>query len=186
MSEFSEVYFLKSNDQNDAVCLIKEAGLRGYVCPERDGWVAFVANTDPAFHLSQQLVEKNKGVLLHFVNAEDHGWEFKVCFKKELACSFFCGVDEEMESGEPFQIGRKIEKEVFEEMIKQSDGNWDVLRKYMDDSAPMEETLDAAKFTSDMQLYFSEWISYHYVQKENGEFGKYGEYENLKFLEVGI
>lgn len=43
MSEFSDSYHLRSNNQQDGVDLLRAAGLRGYVFPPENGWVTVVA-----------------------------------------------------------------------------------------------------------------------------------------------
>ena len=73
MSEFSDGYFLKSDNVREAVSLLERAGIKGYVYPARSGWVAFAADTNPVFKFSEELKEANEGILMQFVNAEDYG-----------------------------------------------------------------------------------------------------------------
>lgn len=193
MSEFSEGYFLKSNNKEEAVQLLKKAGVGGYVYPERDGWVAFVANTAPLFRFSEKLKAVNVGTLVQFINAEDHGWGFEICAHDKWVCSYYCGINDavdmdEMESEvdleKLFQIERKVEEERFKELLKEYNGMLDVLQKYFDENTKTKDILDSSEFAKDMGLYFSDWISYQYAQSQNGEFEKYGDYENLKLVKV--
>lgn len=193
MSEFSEGYFLKSNNKEEAVQLLKKAGVGGYVYPERDGWVAFVANTAPLFRFSEKLKAVNVGTLVQFINAEDHGWGFEICVCDKWVCSYYCGINDavdmdEMESEvdleKLFQIERKVEEERFKELLKEYNGKLDVLQKYFDENTKTKDILDSSEFAKDMGLYFSDWISYQYAQSQNGEFEKYGDYENLKLVKV--
>lgn len=201
MSEFSEVYFLKSNDTVDVVRLLKKADVSGYIYPARDGWVAFVANTKPLFEFSEKLKVVNEGVLLQFVNAEDHGWGFEVCNNNGTICSYYCTINEEMYAGmdideiqnidmesigleESFLFHREKDEGSFEKLLEEEKGDFEVLRKYFDQDIKIEEIVDAYDFAQSMKLYFSEWVSYHYAEQQNGEMDKYGEYDNLKLIKV--
>ncbi|EBK2060064.1 hypothetical protein AAL85_25075, partial [Salmonella enterica subsp. enterica serovar Typhi] len=73
MSEFSESYYLFSLDQNDGIKLLKKAWLRGFVYPSSYNWVTIVPS-GRSFQPNKRLINKNKGVLVHLINAEDHGW----------------------------------------------------------------------------------------------------------------
>lgn len=177
MSEFSEVYFLRSNEQDEAILLLKKAGVQGYVYPVRDGWATFAANTSPLFKFSEKLKEANKGILMQFVNAEDHGWGFEVCVGNKSVCGYYYEIESE-------KINREIEEKEFELLLKQEDGKFRVLKKYFDKKTKIEDIINPQDFTQDMKLYFTSWISYHYAELENGEFEKYGDYDKLKLVKV--
>jgi hypothetical protein len=89
MSEFSDSYHLKDATAEDAIQLLHRAGLRGFVFPEANGWVTVLPEGDP-FYPNQQLIETNQGVLLHFVNGEDHGWGFEVYEGARVAAAYMC------------------------------------------------------------------------------------------------
>jgi hypothetical protein len=75
VSEFSESHHLATRDQADGVALLQRAGLRGLVFPPSpSGWTAVVPESPFTSDPSAELVEANEGVLLYYVNAEDHGW----------------------------------------------------------------------------------------------------------------
>lgn len=184
MSEFSDGYFLKSDDSEEAVNLLKKADVEGYVYPAKDGWVAFVANTTPRFRFSEKLKAVNTGILVQFVNAEDHGWGFEICVENASVCGYFCAYNDDMDAEELYLITREVEKEGFEQLLKEAEGKFGALRKYFDENTKIEDIANVDDFKEEMEFYFSDWISYHYAELENGEFGKYGEYENLKLIKV--
>lgn len=187
MSEFTEVYFLRSNNNRDAVNLLKKAKVEGFVYPARDGWTAFVANSTPLYHFSEALRKDNEGILLYFTNAEDYGWGFDVCVKNEMVCSYGCGLNEDIDSEEFYNIHRKIEKNSFEKLIDE-DNIFCLLNKYFDENEVLENISDVHDFTDNLKLYFSEWISYHYAELDSrsgcdASF-QYGEYDNLQLVKV--
>ena len=64
MSEFSEAYFLKTNDVQEAEQLLKNSDLEGYISEEaHNGWVVILPNKED---------------LLHYQYSEDSGFFF--CF----------------------------------------------------------------------------------------------------------
>lgn len=89
MSEFSASYHLKSNDRTKAVELIKCSGNRGFVFEETNGWVTFVIE-GPAFDISESVILCNPGIIVHYIFAEDHGWELRVFHKDELVFEYKC------------------------------------------------------------------------------------------------
>jgi hypothetical protein len=74
MSEFSESFHLRADDTAAGVALLERAGLPGWVLPAEGGWVTVVVERDFTGEPEPALVAANDGVLLLYVNAEDHGW----------------------------------------------------------------------------------------------------------------
>jgi hypothetical protein len=74
VSEFSESFHLRSDDQAEGVDLLRRSGLAGWVFPPADGWVTIVVERDFTGEPEPALTAANTGVLLLYVNAEDHGW----------------------------------------------------------------------------------------------------------------
>ena len=75
MSEFSESYHLRTGQPQDAVRLLNQAKLVGFVYPQTNGWVTFVAENG-VFQPDQRIVAAANHPLLHYASAEDHGWSF--------------------------------------------------------------------------------------------------------------
>lgn len=182
MSEFSEVYFLRSSCKEDAFELLEKAGVAGYVFPERDGWVAFAADTRPLYQFSEKLKAVNTGILLQYVNAEDYGWGFEICAGQDSVCGYYCGISED--TGEFYCMKREMEEKRFKKIVEDNE-EFLPLAKYFDENAKIEEISQVYDFTESMKLYFCSWISYQIAEMQNGEFPKYGEYENLKLIKVG-
>src|SRR5689334_15179452 len=90
MSEFSESYHLRGSDINEGVELVRRSGLKGYVFPPKDGWVAIVVEEN-SFAPDQRVVSQNTGMLLHFVSAEDHGWTFTLFDGDREVSAYDCG-----------------------------------------------------------------------------------------------
>lgn len=77
MSEFSDSYHLRSDNQQDGIDILRAAGLRGYVFPAENGWVTVVAK-GRSFKPNKRLIAAAPGVLLHYMNAPDTGWGFEL------------------------------------------------------------------------------------------------------------
>lgn len=95
MSEFSESYHLRSERAEDAVELLRRAGLRGYVFPPANGWVTFVAQGG-TFEPDERVVAASTKPLLHFMSAEDHGWSFTLHDGTRVASRYSCAWDDEV------------------------------------------------------------------------------------------
>lgn len=95
MSEFSESYHLRSERAEDAVELLRRAGLKGYVFPPANGWVTFVAEGG-IFEPDERVVAASTKPLLHFMSAEDHGWSFTLHDGARVASRYSCAWDDEI------------------------------------------------------------------------------------------
>jgi len=94
MSEFSESFHLRSDNQKDGEDLLKRAGLTGAVfCPVR-GWVTIVPESE-LYEAVRPIVGVNQGLLLHYLYAEDHGWQFELYKEEKNICQYECGWDPE-------------------------------------------------------------------------------------------
>lgn len=89
MSEFSESYHLRATCTDDAVALLRRAGLTGFVFPPRKGWVTFFA-PDGQFQPDERITAANHGTLLHFEACEDHGWSFSIFEAAKPICRYKC------------------------------------------------------------------------------------------------
>lgn len=88
MLEFSESYHLRAGALEDATGLLARAGLAGYVFPEENGWVSFVAEGTP-FVPNDALSDANEGTLLHWAYAGD-AWEFRLYQGSGLLYEYSC------------------------------------------------------------------------------------------------
>jgi hypothetical protein len=89
MSNWSESYHLRSDDQADGVNLLQRAGLSGYVYPPANDWVTLFAEGAP-FNLNRELVKANEGALLYLCFAEDGGWGFALASGPRVVSAYAC------------------------------------------------------------------------------------------------
>jgi len=115
MSEFSESYHLFTSDQSEAVKLIKASGLRGFALAPENGWVSFVVD-EGKFEPDSRITNNNRLCLLHYVNAEDHGWSFELFEGPRSVCRFRCDWDNDVQSDmsdwKPAEILRLLGDEI--------------------------------------------------------------------------
>ena len=164
MSEFSCSYHLKSENINDCINLVKRAKISGFIFPPKNGWVSFVVD-EPDFKFSGKLIETNEGVLLNYINAEDHGWSFDIFDKNNRVCKFECN----------YNNGKEYSNEKYIE-------NWDfifdnnqskVLNKIFSINKKEPLKNDPNKFAVSMGLHFYEWVSYEYICNDPASFSEY-------------
>ncbi|MFO0671521.1 MAG: hypothetical protein U0235_18145 [Polyangiaceae bacterium] len=76
MSEFSESFHLRGGAVDDAVALLRAAGVAGYIAPAAAGWVSFAYEADEPpgrAHFDAVLRAAGARTLLHWDYAADHG-----------------------------------------------------------------------------------------------------------------
>lgn len=95
MSEFSESYHLKTDNQQIVVDLIRKANLQGYVFPEKNGWVTFLVKGQ-SFEADESIILHNPGILIHYIYAEDHGWGLRIFKKSETGFEYSCNWNEDI------------------------------------------------------------------------------------------
>ncbi|MCL2252786.1 MAG: hypothetical protein FWC12_12845 [Treponema sp.] len=168
MSEFSCSYHLKTENINDCIDLVKKANVSGFLFPMKNGWVSFVID-EPDFKFSKKLIDANDGVLLNFINAEDHGWSFEIFNKNDKVCRFECDYTKNNDC-------------FYEKCIENRDCIFDdaqckVLEKIF--SIEKNEVIknDANEFAIGMGLNFYEWVSYDYISRD---FESFSEYKIIK------
>lgn len=176
MSEFSEVYFLKTDDVQDAEQLLKNSGLEGYISEEsHNGWVVILPNKEN-FEPCNEIIENNKGILLHYQYSEDSGFFFAL-YKEdhEISCyeNSFDGMifnDEDLNLDDLISTlnlsnedANKIKKifeeisEVFESDDDEFEGSYDLIENLCC------EFMKILKIIPDAY----QWVSYHYASLED-------------------
>jgi len=93
MSDFSDTYHLRTSHVEDAVALLRRAGIHGFVLPEGEEWVLILPSGE-VFVPNQKLIASNQGELLHFVYAEDHGWGFELYKGPDEVLGYGCSWDQ--------------------------------------------------------------------------------------------
>ncbi|MGN7761919.1 hypothetical protein [Paenibacillus sp. 22594] len=163
MSEFSESYHLRSSDREDVVKLLRASGNTGYVFPEANGWITFVIEGSD-FDLNQPLLEHNPATLVHYIYAEDHGFEVGVLWKNEVVFEFECDWNDDIE-------------------ISKYTGNLDVIKELVllqgNSIAGIEELFKAESMFSDITpayelaerigLVHYAWLSADYAETNDTE-----------------
>lgn len=88
MSEFSESYHLVAANADEGAALLGRAGTGGWVFPEANGWVTVVPQGDFGMVAPQSIASANTGLLVHYMNAEDHGWSIEVFKADTSLCAY--------------------------------------------------------------------------------------------------
>jgi hypothetical protein len=171
MSEFSDSYHLRSNNQQDGVALLRAAGLRGYVFPPQNGWVTVVAEGEE-FDPNQRLIGAAPGVLLHYVHPEDHGWAFELYRAGKILAAYAIEWDDEIRVTQD-----KIDRGVIGEYLGNRIIGLDDLEyrrlfyptfdEFMDDACD-DERAPAERFAEAAGLTNYSWVSYPYVDNQYG------------------
>ncbi|WP_141504672.1 hypothetical protein [Paenibacillus luteus] len=95
MSEFSQSYHLRTSDKEEVITLLKRSGKHGYVFEPTNGWVTFVV-ADGDFSADEEVTKQNRGTLVHYVYAEDHGWELLVYHSNQIVFDFNCAWEDDL------------------------------------------------------------------------------------------
>ena len=95
MSEFSESYHLRSERLEDAIELLRRAKRKGYVYQPVNGWITFTVEAGQ-FEPDMRVVAAANQPLLHYVCAEDHGWNFTLFDQANAVSAYRCDWDNEI------------------------------------------------------------------------------------------
>ena len=166
MSEFSESYHLKSNCTDDGVALLKRAKLQGFIFPSTGGWVTILPEGAP-FALNQGLLDANEGILLHFLNAEDHGWGFELYRRASPLAMYSCVWEDEVQVELPLDV-QSFERELGPVLTSLGE---ETLRRVLKPPSidDLLETNPAATFAGALGLVHFQWLSYEYFARDQSE-----------------
>jgi len=166
MSEFSESYHLKSADPQDAVAILRRAGLAGYVFPAAHGWVSFVAD-EGQFAPDLRIVRESTALLLHYVYAEDHGWSFAFHEHGRPVTSYSCQWDPELEVTDS-----SLSLDTLRALVaRHGAGDIDAVIARLH-PASFEEAIEsetAKQFAAALGLTHYEWLDFEHTAREFGE-----------------
>lgn len=85
MSEFSESYHIKNGSLEDSIQLIKMSSQSGYVGKFCDGWSTLIPESAICNDfVDYEIIKHNTGILLQFINPEDHGFLFRLFNGQQL------------------------------------------------------------------------------------------------------
>ncbi|SFF17492.1 hypothetical protein SAMN04487969_116113 [Paenibacillus algorifonticola] len=160
MSEFSDSYHMKSNHRENAVKLIENSGNKGFVFEEANGWVTFLIE-GPAYDINESVMSWNPGLIVHYMYAEDHGWELRIFNKDEIVFEYKCDWTDEIST----------EKEIFDidiikELIVQQGNPISNLEELFDLRDFDYEESPAYKLAELIGLVNYEWVSADYFSKD--------------------
>ncbi len=161
MSEFSESYHLRTNNQDEASQLLIRSGMGGYMFPVQRGWVTMVT-CENNFTPEEALIQANQGILLYYVYGEDHGWYFSIYRNSEMVCHYECWWEDEIAVNE-----EEFDRKVVEALVAQNSGA--TLDPDTLDAILHPHDLDimnppAYRFAELLGLTYYKWLSYHYVE----------------------
>lgn len=162
MSEFSASYHLKADNQQVVVDLLNQSNNQGYVFPEKNGWVTFLVKGGD-FSLDESMISLNPSVLIHYVYAEDHGWELKI-FKKaeiEFEYSWFWNDEDEIEVAKSH-----FNLDFLNELVTSQGNTVDGIEALFDIDEDALDDLDeppAYTVAQKLGLTYYEWLSEEYI-----------------------
>ncbi|WP_166242663.1 hypothetical protein [Paenibacillus turpanensis] len=155
MSEFSSSFHLRTERPQDAIDLLQNAGSTGFVFPETNGWVTFLAD-GPAFHMEDSIISYNPGILIHYTYMEDHGWSLQIYSKDDLVFDYKCDWTDELviEKGE-------FDLDLLRELIIRQGNSAEGLEAIfeLDESSYHFEAPPAYVIAQKLGLGYYEWLS---------------------------
>ncbi|MCK8487534.1 hypothetical protein M0651_10155 [Paenibacillus sp. MBLB2552] len=170
MSEFSESYHLFSIDQNEGIKLLKKAWLRGFVYPSSYNWVTIVPS-GRSFQPNKRLINKNKGVLVHLINAEDHGWSISIYDGRKRTFHYECNWEEEIDINQD-----EYNRERFVDLVNSNPYQQKTVTPlditkvfYVSDFEELFERNPVQQVAELLGFENYEWISYEYSLREAKE-----------------
>lgn len=157
MSDFSDTYHLRTSHVEDAVALLRRAGIQGFVLPETEEWVLIVPSGE-VFVPNQKLIAANQGELLHFIYVEDHGWGFELYKGSDEVLGYACSWDQVITVERSMDYSALIERQpAFGERYSQEQ----LQRLFEPNSLEMLFDLSPADACADVfGLKYVHWIRY--------------------------
>jgi hypothetical protein len=177
VSEFSQSYHLVSDSKDDAVALLKRAGMRGWVFEPGNGWVTLLISPDEFGEPNKALVAANTGTLLYYLNAEDHGWTFSLYQGAGVVSAYGCSWEGAVEvEDDALDIGvleaiiaenlpdKAAEARVALERLLHPESREHLLAYY----THTEGMNPGHGFAEVMGLEHFHWLSTHYMELDEG------------------
>ncbi len=167
MSEFSECFYLRSDNPQDGIDLLKRAGFQGAVFKPSHNWVTVIPDS-PMNEAVESMKSVNKGSLLHYMYAEDHGWSFSIFKQDEQIFHYDCSWEDDIEIND-----KEVHMEAVEEFLldpsEMSDFNDLLYPNSIDDLA---DDPRSRKFAGLIGLEYFEWMSWDYITRTDPEYFK--------------
>jgi hypothetical protein len=157
MSQFSESYHYRSIHQQEVIDLLRNSKLEGYIFPEENGWITFVVK-DGNFEPVGTLISHNKGLLLHYVYAEDHGWGLRLFNQTEELSQYFCAWEDEVDVDD-----KKFDKTPYitHKLLEENSEAFALL--LLEDAEDVFNEEPFFKIPQELGLTYYDWISFDNV-----------------------
>ncbi len=161
MSEFSESYHLRSDSTEDVVALLRRIGRKGYVFPQANGWVTFVAN-DCELEAEAAIVKNAGQPLRHYVYAEDVGWCYELCEDGTRTAMYGCSWHEGLDPEDEYYSREKLLQIV-------PDADTQLLDEFERHLRPTDldgvmQVEPSKLFARAVKLAHFDWLAYEYVE----------------------
>jgi hypothetical protein len=168
MSEFSESYHLQTSNIQDGIDLLKRASLKGFVYPASNNWVTLLPEGS-SFQPNNKLIQANQGLLLHYINAEDHGWAFNIYEGIIQTSHYECTWEEDITIDQQDLNPEKVQSIISSnQQLQQPITTIELIDLLTpEDLEQLFETTPAEQFAQLVGLENYEWVSYDYVQSEH-------------------
>ena len=163
MSEFSESYHFITNNEKDVIDLLKRANLKGYIFPVTNNWCSFLPEGN-IYKQNIKLIEANKGYLLHYQFAEDHGWSIKLYDSNKLISEYNCNWSDTLLIDEKNLFFEKIEKII----LKNDNQKIGIIKELLNpkDYDDIYNTEPAYTFAKTIGLTYYKWLAYDYLERD--------------------
>lgn len=195
MSMSENIYYIKADDTKYAVELIRKAGQKACILPEKNGWVTFVLETDDFL---EEIIDINTGTLIYLVIAEDYEWQFSLFTDSQKAAFYRCAINgnafvipEEnpmdsyiLEDVDLLLYERTADWRLVDLALKRFPETFEQKRKAIEYCILEEKSQkhinisgEAYRFCKQMGLFFTDWICYKYLCEDDElDYGKFGKF----------
>lgn len=170
-SEFSESYHIKASNQQEGIALLQRAGLKGYVFPEKNGWVTILPQYEKyPFIPIEKLIKANESLMVYYACAEDHGWTLNIYQKSENILSYDCDWTYKEIRIKDNGLNLAILKKIIGKPSQEKDDHfWKKVFYPKNHNDIFENELPSYNIAKLLSLPFYEWLSYDYIKKTNLE-----------------
>ena len=157
---FCAAYHLKSDNQQDAIDLLKKAQVKGYVFESVNGWTTFVTEAHE-YKPTPAVTTHNKGLLLHFDRTSDFlCWGFHI-YQNQIQAGKYSILSDD---GETLKIIDQVDTASLSLLVDPP--QVEVLQNLLH-----PETIDTAyrhgdyEFAQLVGLTHIEWVSYSFITR---------------------
>ncbi|WP_448532650.1 hypothetical protein [Parathermosynechococcus lividus] len=165
MSEFSESYHLRSEQQGDAIEILRSVQCNGYVYRPSNGWVTFLAEGS-TFEPDERIVAAAVHPLLHYVYAEDYGWGFTLYNHGAVVSRYHCNWgDDELHVDDSEYSRANLQQVVPSVQLEVLDDVEQWLHPHDIDELLTAEP--AKLFAHAVGLVHYNWLSYDYIERDS-------------------